>query len=146
MVQVPVYEVTQGEVYPLEAVRVIGHQEVQDEQAVAVVIIRNLAGEGGSWQLVRQLPGAVIEEYVRTQDIDLVAQVAEQATPPRPLATDQAGPGEVAFVARPGEGYDLLRFGELHGRPQLLRLVILDQVELHDLVTLARKEQEHWAR
>jgi hypothetical protein len=142
---VPVYEVIQDEVYPLETLRAIGHQEVQDERAVAVVIIRNLGGEDGGWQLVRQLPGAVVEEYVRTQDIDLITRVAEPVTPPRLLATEQAA-GEVAFVARPGEGYDLLRFGELHGRPQVLRLVVLDRVELHDLVALVQKEQEHWAR
>jgi len=146
MVKVPVYEVTQGEVYPLEALRVIGHQEVQDERAVAVVIIRQATGEGAVWQLVRQLPGAVVEEYVWTPAISLVAQVAQPAVPPRQVDLDQAGPGDIAFIAYPGEGYDIIRTGELHGRPQLLRLVVLDRVELHDLVALACKEQERWAR
>jgi hypothetical protein len=133
VVPIPEGSVLQGEL--------VYEMPVAHPTATAVVAIRDLSGYRGTWRLVKNLPGDIILEYARTRNLQLVTASAEPADPPLLIAYGRKGGGdELLFIGRPWESYDIIRLGQIKGRPRLLRLNILDdRVELIDLVQLARQ-------
>ena len=115
---------------------------VSDPEAVAVVLIRDMSGYRGSWDLVLPLPDELLEAYLEQRNLDVFRGRLEYATPPRLIGKGRCAQGtagrmgggdELLFVARDGEVYDILRWGRVYGAPWLLRLTIsCDGVTLTD--------------
>ena len=104
---------------------------VSDPEAVAVVLLRDMSGYRGSWDLVYPLPDELLEAYLEERNIDVFRGRLEYAAPPRLIGKGRCAQGiagrmgggdELLFVAREGEAYDILRSGRVYGAPWILRL------------------------
>jgi hypothetical protein len=106
---------------------------VSDPEAVAVVLVRDMSGYRGSWDLIRPIPDEVLEAYLEERNLDAFRGYIDPVTPPgfiekgrcaQGLAGRMGSGDEVLFRAREGECYDIIRWGRVYGNPWLLRLTV----------------------
>lgn len=108
-------------------IRVATAIPVTYEDAVAVILIRDLSGYRGTWDLVEPLTEDEIQAYRETGELPARDPVA----PPREIARGRCAQGiagrmgggdEILYVAAAGETYDAIRWGRLYGASKVVRI------------------------